>query len=219
MAAIVVVGIDLAGSPDRPTGMCTLSGLRALTGDVFSDDEILAWVAKAKPRAVGIDAPLTLPTGRRTIEQSTGIHLRPCDLELQRRGIHFLPVTIGPMRVLARRGMALRRRLRRLGIDVVEVYPGGAQDVWRIPRKQPDLAALRRGLVRLGVRELRGALSHHELDAVSAALVTRDYARGLAEIYGRRTGPPFAMPQAPPTTRAKRGRAAKAPAARRGRAA
>jgi predicted nuclease with RNAse H fold len=218
MAAIVVVGIDLAGAPTRPTGMCTLSGMRAVTADVFSDDEILAWIAKAKPRAVGIDAPLTLPPGRRTIEQNTGVHLRPCDLELQRRGIHFLPVTIGPMRVLTRRGMALRRRLRRLGIDAVEVYPGGAQDVWRIPRKQHDLAALRRGLVRLGVRGLRGALSDHELDAVSAAVVTRDYARGLAEIYGRRTGAPFVMPQAPPTARAKN-RAAKASARRKGRAA
>lgn len=196
MAAIVVVGVDLAGSPNRPTGMCTLTGMRAVTADVLSDDDIITWIEKARPRAVGIDAPLTLPPGRRTLEQRTGIHLRACDLELQRRGIHFFPVTIGPMRVLTRRGMRLRRRLRRMGIEAIEVYPGGAQDVWQIPRKQHDLAALRRGIVRLGVRDLRRGLSDHQLDAVSAALVTRAYVRGQGEIYGRQSGAPFVMPRA-----------------------
>jgi predicted nuclease with RNAse H fold len=175
---------------------------------VLSDDEIIAWIAKAKPRAVGIDAPLTLPPGRRTIEQRGGVRLRACDLELQRRGIHFLPVTIGPMRLLARRGMALRRRLRRMGIETIEVYPGGAQDVWQIPRKQHDTAALRRGITRLGVRELGRGLSDHELDAVSGALVTRDFVRGQADIYGRQGGAPFVMPRAAARPRGGRGRTA-----------
>jgi len=211
MAAIVVVGVDLAGSPSHPTGMCTLSGLRPVTGNVLSDDEIVAWIAKAKPRAVGIDAPLTLLPGRRTVEQKTGVHLRACDLELQRRGIHFVPVTIGAMRILTRRGMALRRRLRRMGIETIEVYPGGAQDVWQIPCHQHDLAALRRGITRLGVRELRRGLSDRELDAASAALVTRDFVRGQAEIYGRQNGAPFAMPRAVARRRALRGRPTLAP--------
>jgi len=60
---------------------------------------------------VAIDAPLSLPTGRKSIEQKTGVHLRECDKELLKRGIKFFPVTLGPMRKLTSRGITLRRIL------------------------------------------------------------------------------------------------------------
>ena len=197
-APIVVVGVDLAGSPRRATGICTLRAMQVETADVFSDREILDWIRDAGPRVVGIDAPLTLPPGRRSLGQRNAEHLRACDRELIRRGIRFFPVTLGPMRMLTRRGMRLAERLRRLGYAALEVFPGGAQDVWGLPRKQHGLEALRRGLRRLGVRGVRNAMSNDELDAVSAALVCRQFVQGHAEILGDRNLAPFVMPRGKP---------------------
>jgi hypothetical protein len=83
----VVVGIDLAGSRRRPTGVCLLRGLRAHTHIAFSDEDILNLVHQAQPDLVPIDAPLSLPKGRRTIHDRSGEHFRDCDRELQRRRI------------------------------------------------------------------------------------------------------------------------------------
>jgi predicted nuclease with RNAse H fold len=48
--------------------------MRAVSANVFSEDEILAWISAARPLTVGIDAPLTLPPGRRSVEEDTGVH-------------------------------------------------------------------------------------------------------------------------------------------------
>ncbi len=94
----VIVGIDLAGSSRRPTGICILRGMKASTQLAFDDEEILSAVDQAKPNLVPIDAPLSLPNGRKTIHERSGAHLRECDRELQRRRIRFFPITLGPMR-------------------------------------------------------------------------------------------------------------------------
>ncbi|HVP91284.1 MAG TPA: DUF429 domain-containing protein [Terriglobales bacterium] len=182
--ALVVVGLDLAGSPGRPTGFCLLRGLRAETRDLRADEEILAAVGEAAPELVAIDAPLHLPPGRSSIEERNGAHYRPCDLELRRRRIPFFPITLGPMRGLTVRGMRLRDELARRGFRTVEMYPGGAQDVWGVPRARRDRTGLRRGLARLGVRGLRAAASDHELDAAAGALVGRLFLQGRAEVLG-----------------------------------
>ena len=132
---LVVVGIDLAGSPKRPTGLCVLRNLTAETRVAFSDDDIIAFVNEAHPALVPIDAPLSLPNGRLTIHDRSGEHLRECDRALLLRGIRFFPVTLGPMRMLTERGLALKRELAQLGYKAVECFPGAAQDLWGIPRQ------------------------------------------------------------------------------------
>jgi predicted nuclease with RNAse H fold len=179
-----VVGIDLAGSPRRPTGACLLRGGAAETRLLYSDAEIADFVGTARPALVAVDAPLNLPPGRRSMDDRNGEHYRPCDLELRRRGIPFFPITLGPMRGLTARGIDLRRRLEERGIPVVEIYPGGAQDVWGIPRAKRDRAGLRRGLRKLGITGLGGSASDHELDAASGALVGRLFLEGRAEVFG-----------------------------------
>jgi predicted nuclease with RNAse H fold len=129
----VVVGIDLAGSPRRPTGLCLLRGLQGRTRVAFGDEDILNTVQQARPDLVPIDAPLSLPKGRRTIHDRSGEHLRDCDCALQRRGIRFFPVTLGPMRMLTERGLALKAKIRAMGYSAIECYPGAAQDVWASP--------------------------------------------------------------------------------------
>lgn len=203
--ATVVVGLDLAGSPKRPTGFCLLRGLEAWTADLYSDDDIMAEVRRAEPVLVTIDAPLHLPPGRTSIHERNDSHYRPCDLELRKRGIPFFPITLGPMRSLTERGMALRAALAGLGVRTVEIYPGGAQDVWGIPRARRGREGLRRGLGRLGLVGLKSTASDHELDAATGALVGRLYLEGRAEVYGDFTTGAIVMP-ALPSRGARRGK-------------
>lgn len=181
---IVVVGVDLAGSPRRPTGVCVLRGFRARTQVALADEEILRTIGRARPDLVPIDAPLSLPVGRATIQDRTGGHFRECDLELRRRGIRFFPITLGPMRMLTERGLTLRARIEEMGYRAIECYPGGAQDVWGLPRQHRDRAGLRKGLENLGVKGLTEAMTGDELDAVTAALVGRWFLLGQGEMLG-----------------------------------
>jgi predicted nuclease with RNAse H fold len=180
----IVVGLDLAGAPKRPTGFCLLRGLETETRDLFSDEEILTAVIEAAPDLVTIDASLHLPPGRSSIHERNDSHYRPCDLELRRRKIPFFPITLGPMRGLTERGMRLRDELEKHGLRTVEMYPGGAQDIWGIPRAKRDRKGLRCGLVNLGLTGLRTDASDHELDAATGALVGRLFLKRRAEIYG-----------------------------------
>jgi hypothetical protein len=179
-----IAGLDLAGVPRRPSGWCTLKKLEAETALLYSDDEILNSVRKENPDLVAIDAPLTLPPGRKSISERSGFHFRPCDEELRRRKIPFFPITLGPMRLLTERGIGLRRLLEKEGFCVVEVYPGGAQDIWGLPRAKHSLAGLRKGLKRLGISGLKRESTGHELDAATGALVGLLFLQGKAEIYG-----------------------------------
>jgi len=184
MKRIVVASLDLAGSRERPTGACLLRGSRAKTALLYADEAVLDFVRAGRPDLVTIDAPLNLPPGRRAIADHNGEHFRPCDLEMRKWGIPFFPITLGPMRELTTRGILLRGRIMRDGFPVREMYPGGAQDLWRLPRARRDPAGLRRGLVRLGLRGLLGSASDHELDAATGALVGRLFLEGRAWAWG-----------------------------------
>jgi predicted nuclease with RNAse H fold len=181
---MLVVGLDLAGVDTKPTGFCILEDMKAKTFLVYKDEEILRRIVEAGPHVVAIDAPLSLPGGRKSIEERTGTHLRECDKELLKRRIKFFPVTIGPMRKLTSRGIALRKILERNGFWVIEVYPGGAQDVLGIPRKQQGLRKLREGLEKLKIRRLTAEMGDHELDAVTCAYVGKLFLEGKAVTYG-----------------------------------
>jgi predicted nuclease with RNAse H fold len=179
-----IVGLDLAGVESRPTGLCILKGMKAETLILYTDKEVLKRIEESKPRIVAVDAPLSLPAGRESIEQRTNVHLRACDKELLQRGIKFFPITLGPMRKLTNRGINLRRILEDKHFRVIEVYPGGAQDVLGIPRKQQGLERLRAGLEKTGVRGLNNRMSDHELDAVTCALVGKFFLKGKSVTYG-----------------------------------
>ena len=131
-----------------------------------------------------MDAPLSLPEGRTTVHDRRGEHLRECDRELQRRKIRFFPITLGPMRMLTDRGLALKEKIEAMECRAVECYPGAAQDLWGIPRQHRDRKGLLRGLRDLGVRGLTTEMTGDELDAVTAALVGRWFLIGKGEMLG-----------------------------------
>ncbi len=198
-----VLGLDLAGSPVRATGACVLFGVRRLTASVvFDDAQVLGLVDRVRPALVVIDAPLSLPLGRATLDDRSGPHFRECDRELRRLGIRFFPLTLGPMRMLTDRGMRLAEAIRRTGAEVLEGYPGGSQDLLGIPRKQAGVTALQR---RLASRGLGGdlaarALTHDELDAVTLAWVGWMYRRGAAMLIGSPDEGVMVLPRPPGPT-------------------
>ncbi len=168
------VGIDLAGSDKRPTGFCVMNEkLEVKTYVLYKDKEIIKEVKKVKPKVIGIDAPLSLPLGRKSLEINNGIHFRECDKELRKLKIKFFPITLGPMRSLTKRGIKLKKKLK--DFKVIEVYPGGAQDVLKIPRKSKGLKKLSRGLKKLGIKGIRNNSTGDELDAITAAYVAKLY--------------------------------------------
>lgn len=181
---MLIVGLDLAGVESRPTGFCVLRELEAETFLAYEDVEIVERISSVKPKVVAIDAPLSLPKGRTSIEERTSTHLRECDKELLKMGSRFFPITLGPMRKLTTRGMKLKKILEDKHFRVIEVYPGGAQDVLGIPRKQKGINRVMSGLKELKVEGLTQKMSDHELDAVTCAYVGKLFLEGNARVYG-----------------------------------
>lgn len=186
-----VVGIDLTGSEKRPSGWCLLDGHEARTAQVATDDELIALTHRANPHVVSIDSPLSLPEGRICVEdtdpgrQEFGI-MRYCERVLKRRGVNVYPALLPSMQRLTARGIRLADRFRKLGIPVIESYPGAAQDIMRIPRKQNGLEYLEQGLAAFGIsgEYVKGGVSHDELDAITSAAVGVFFWAGMMERLG-----------------------------------
>ncbi len=178
------MGLDLAGVENRPTGFCLLREFVSETALLYTNDEIMGRIQEANPVVVAIDAPLSLPPGRKTINDRNGKHLRESDSILLRKGIKFFPITLGPMRKLTERGIYLKNILEGKHFAVIEVYPGGAQDVLEIPRKQHGLDKLKDGLEKLGITGLSSNLSDHELDAVTCAFVGKLFLERKSITFG-----------------------------------
>lgn len=181
---MLIVGLDLAGVETRPTGFCLLAGVKAETCLLYTNEEILKKIDESKPQVIAIDAPLSLPPGRKTIEDRSGVHLRESDRELLKKRKKFFLITLGPIRKLTERGIYLRRVLESKNFRAIEVYPGGAQDVLEIPRKQKGLDKLKAGLEKLGIEALKDGLSDHELDAFTCAFVGKLFLEGKSTIHG-----------------------------------
>jgi predicted nuclease with RNAse H fold len=182
---MIVIGIDLAGSEKRNTGICILKeNLEAKCFVVHKDQEILDLIEKFKPDLITIDAPLSLPKGRKSLDRREKIHFRECDKKLFELGIKFFPITLGPMRMLTKRGIKLRRILEKKGYKVIEVYPGATQDILKIARKNVSLKKLREGLKKLGIKIEERELTHDELDAITAAFTGYLHLKGMSLSLG-----------------------------------
>jgi len=178
-----VIGIDLAGVEKRDSGICILNEkLKANTYILRRDNEIIEGMIKERPELIAIDAPLSLPFGRCCLKDNCSCrkkgHLRQCDKQLLNMKIKFFPLTLGPMRKLTMRGMKLKEKLEAKGLKVIEVYPGGAQDILNIPRKQKGISKLKKGLMAIGIKSISQVTSDHELDAATSALVGKMYVEG-----------------------------------------
>lgn len=110
-----IIGIDLAGKNENPTGICVLDlnknhERRIHLFTVYSDDEILESVNSFQPTIIVFDAPLSLPKGRCCLEKNcdcaVGGHFRQSEREIRRYG-PVLPLTFKGMKMLTMRGIVL----------------------------------------------------------------------------------------------------------------
>lgn len=171
----ISVGIDLTGSEKRASGVCILRGREAYLDMLKTDEEIISKTIAAKPTIISIDSPLSLPKEKHRIT-------RECERFLRKRGINVYPCLINSMRDLTMRGIELAKLFEEQGYEVIESYPGAAQDVLGLPRKRVDLRELEIDLLNMGIKPFsdRIIITHDEIDALTSALVGYFY---LAEEY------------------------------------
>jgi len=127
-----VVGIDLAGKSENPTGFCLLTESGSQTKLLFSDMEILREIEEVKPDCIAIDAPFWLPR--------VGAW-RPSDEKLLRRGFQPLSPLLPTMRLLTLRASHLVKVLKERGYKVIEVFSNASEKVLGLskePRKNQD---------------------------------------------------------------------------------
>jgi predicted nuclease with RNAse H fold len=192
---VTVVGIDLASSPEYGAKHYNRLGLAAidesfnlveLTTGRFADTQIVDFVRRHRPSVVAIDSPLSLPL--------EGV-LRDVDRVMLKRGFRPYPPLIPSMVALTRRGIALRTAFEAHGIRAIEAFPGAAQDVLGLPRKQRSRELLAAGLRRLCIRPIE-TLDGDALDAITASYVGHCYLSGAYEALGPPTDVQVVNPRA-----------------------
>ncbi len=128
-------------------------------------------------KVAGIDAPLTSAT-----------KLRDCDKELLKMGIKLFPPGWRGMQIIAKEGMKIAENLRRIGVEVYEVYPYATRKILSIaPNAKKSTAEGRREITEAIKKfiDLSEDLNHHELDAVIAALTVKLLKEGKARTVGK----------------------------------
>lgn len=158
-----ILGIDLAGKEENPTGLCVLQNKQLFLKTLHKNLEILEMIEKIKPSLIAIDAPLSMPKGRCCLEQdcscAIGGHFRQAEREIRSYG-RLLPLTFGGMKMLTLRGIELSKVLKK-DYEVIETHPRTSQKILKI-------ADLKQFLNKYFY--LPSNANEHELDAALAAL-------------------------------------------------
>jgi hypothetical protein len=171
----VIIGIDLAGKPENPTGWATWENKKVETRLLYMDNQILEAITQSKPEIIAVDAPFSLP--------KTGI-LRKADREMIKSGYRVFPPTLSAMRILTMRAIKLNRLIAEEGFKTIEVHPTSTCKALNMPPK--DWGKIQTALTQIS---LEGdfnvcVLAPHEIDAVMAALTACLYVRNKTEALG-----------------------------------
>jgi len=151
-----VVGIDLAGKPENPTGFCLLEENKTSVRVLFSDEEILKEAEAAKPDIIAIDAPFSFPAEG---------YFRDSEKKLQELGFKCLSPKFPGMQPLVRRAVALVSQLGGKGYSVIEVFPHATEKI-------------------LGIGMAEKA-NEHEYDAMLCALTGKYFLEGKCVEIGK----------------------------------
>lgn len=167
-----IIGIDLAGKPENPTGICFLNENKLNFFTCFSDNEIMDLIATNNPSLIVIDAPLSLPKGRCCLSSECscseiGGHFRAAEVEMRKYG-RTLPLTFRGMRMLTERAIKLANKLKE-NYKVIESHPRTIQKILDFKSPQ-DVKKY---------YSIPSNISEHELDAALLVL------NGLFYIEGR----------------------------------
>lgn len=166
-----IIGIDLAGKQDNPTGFCVLDQDLVILQTLYHTNDIMDYVKEVKPSLIAIDAPLSLPKGRCCLKKDCKCakfgHFRQAERDIRPYG-RVLPLTFRGMKMLTLRGIELARELRK-DFQVIETHP-------RTSQKQLGIKDIKKDLSRN--YQLPSDPNEHELDALLAAVTGYLYLKG-----------------------------------------
>jgi hypothetical protein len=171
----VIIGIDLAGKAENPTGWALWKDKKVETSLIYTNNEILESITQSNPTIIAIDAPFSLP--------KKGI-LRKADREMITRGYHVFPPCLPAMKTLTSRAMKLNKLIAKKGYKTIEVHPTSTRKALNMPSK--DWEKIQTALETIGLEgalKVR-ALKSHEIDAATAALTAYLYMQNQTETIG-----------------------------------
>ncbi len=120
-----ILGIDLAGKQENPSGLAILEGNKLKLSTIYTDNELYDLIDELKPSVIVIDAPLSLPKGRCCLEKdckcAVGGHFRQAERDIRQYG-PVLPLTFRGMNMLTMRGIQLSTKLKK-EYNVLESHP------------------------------------------------------------------------------------------------
>jgi len=171
----VIIGIDLAGNPENPTGWTLWKNKTVKSSLIYADDEILEGIACNKPAIIAIDAPFSLP--------KRGI-LRKADKEMIREGYRVFPPSLPAMKKLTVRAVKLNKLIAEKGYKTIEVHPTSTRKALNMPSK--DWRKIQTILTQTGLEGDLTArtLTSHEIDAITAALTAYLHMQKQTEALG-----------------------------------
>jgi hypothetical protein len=166
-----IIGIDLAGKENNPSGFSILLGKILRAKHVYTNDEIISNCLREHPELIAIDAPLTMPLKG---------NLRSPDLELIKRGLRVLPPTLGGMRQLTERAIRLAAELCKKRFQIIEIHPRTSGVIlFKTSDRRKWVEKLReKGF------EVKEIKSEHEIDATMAAITAWLHLQGKTEAVG-----------------------------------
>jgi uncharacterized protein len=126
-----VVGIDLAGKFENPSGFCAMIDEKTETKLLHTNEEIISEIDSIKPDCIAIDAPFWLPQGT----------WRSSEEKLLKRGFMPLSPLLPNMKILVMRASNLVKVLREGGYIVIEVFANASERILGLskePRKNQD---------------------------------------------------------------------------------
>lgn len=171
----IIIGIDLAGKKENPTGIALLKNLLVTANIVYTTEEILEIITNKRPIITAIDAPLSLP------KQGS---LRKADREMIKRGYKVFPPGLPAMMQLTLRGIKINKLITEKGYKTIEVHPTSTRKALNMPLK--DWKEIQKTFEKMGLKgdvQLR-MLKNHEIDAVTSALTAFLYINYQTEALG-----------------------------------
>jgi len=212
-------GVDLTFYDTKASAYALLgadqAGLKLLQiRSYYADSEIVAAIETDHPTLVGIDAPLSKPTGLHCFNRQCACvdppdgKGRQCELDLAREGIpSYFTGKNSFIAPLINRGIRLKNELNAKGFEVLEVYPYASKHMlWRgrIPAGERTFPKKTSGE---GRRFLHcclsdtidlagnGLLNHDQYDAILAAYTVYLHHQGRSRLVGHTAEGQIAVPR------------------------
>ncbi len=177
----VFFGVDLAGRIDEITGVAALSDKAELifVNQVKPDVAIRNYIDYHRPCLIGMDAPLSIPSGR----------YGTCDRDLALLGVPTFATSM--LAQLTFRAITITRTLEPR-YSTIEVYPHATKVRLGLTHKDKKIKVISREVIQKRLsrfvknlpRTSKIVLSDHELDAILAAYTALLHDHGLTQPIG-----------------------------------